>query len=145
WMAAGLSEGVVGELRRAAESSYRNLLRAGREVVLRQLQRHCPDGKETVHGWREVREWLTQTPADLVDWNRLAMLLARLADPRAEDPVVALAAFLNQDRFDLEMQSITLLVPDDLNVRPAGRLTIHFRTGVETVTFRRSGEDRRDT
>jgi hypothetical protein len=143
WTAAGLPEAVAGELRRAAEASYRNLIRAGQELVLRQLQRVSPDGRETPERWREVRAWLVTT-TQLTEWDRLAVLLARLADPRAESPVAALAAFLAQDRIDLDLQSFTLQVPDELRVRPAGRLTIYYRTGSDVLTFRRFGDDQRD-
>jgi hypothetical protein len=143
WVAAGLPNAVAAELRQAAEVSYQNLIRTGQERVLRQLQQVSPDGQETPARWREVRAWLVST-TELADWDRLAVLLARLGDAKADDPVAALVAFLGQDRFELTFHSVTVSIPDDLRVRPAGRLTIHYGSGNETLVCKRSGDDRRD-
>src|SRR5581483_10622808 len=122
WLAEPLPDAVAGEVRGAAAASYRNLLPAGREAVLAQLQRVSPDGRETAERWRQLRDWAA-SPPELKDWRELATLLARLADPRALDPVTALADFLRRDRFDLELQTLTVTIPDDVKVRPVGKLT----------------------
>lgn len=130
WPGQQLPDAVLGEIHRAAETSYKNLLPAGQEVVLRQLQQLTPDGRETPELWRDLRGWLA-TAADFRDWRELAAYLNRLYDPKAEDPVSALANFLRQDRFDLEVYTLVLTIPDDLKARPNGPLALHHHAGAE--------------
>lgn len=140
---ADLPPALVRELRQAAEVNYQNLLRAGQEIVLKQLQRLSPDGREKPERWRE----LANTTPDLSDWSPLAQVLARLADPQKPDPVAALTAFLRRDRFELDLRGLTLQIPDDLRVRPVGKLSIYHRSGGEAqppLLFRIRGEGRRD-
>lgn len=140
-----LPDVVASDLRRAAQTSYRELVKSGQEVVLRQLQRLSPDGREQADRWRQLRTTLPTLP-ELADCNKLALALLRLFDPSADDPLQALVAFLRQDQFDLEMDSLTLQVPDDLAVRPVGKLAVYHRAGTElrTLAFRPQGEGVRD-
>src|SRR5205823_2072641 len=115
-----LPEAVVAELRRVARANYENAIEAGREVVLRHLQQAAPSGEETPECWQAIKGWLAD-PEDLAAWRVLARVLARLQDAEAPDPVTALAAFLNKNRFELDIKQLTLEIPDDLKVRPAGR------------------------
>jgi hypothetical protein len=143
---ADLAPGIAAELRRALEVSYDNLVKAGRDAVLRQFQRISTDGKETPERWKQVRDWLAANEP-LRDWDRLALIVVRLLDPKADDPVPALVTFLGQDRFELELRGLSLHVPDDLKKRPVGRLAVYHRSGDETkptLSFRILGEGRRD-
>jgi hypothetical protein len=140
---ADLPLGIAKELRQAAETNYQNLLHVGQAIVLKQLQRLSPDGRETPERWRE----LAGMPLELTEWNALAQVLGRLADPKKEDPTAALTAFLRQDHFDLDLRGLTLQIPDDLRVRPVGKLSVYHRSGGEarpTLSFRIRGEGRRD-
>lgn len=142
----GLPEVVVGEIRRAARVRYERALDAGRAVVLRRLQEFSPEGRETVEGWQRVRAWLAN-PEELQAWRVLATVLARLHNAEAEDPVTALAAFLRQEHFDLEMRRLLLEIPDDLRVRPVGKLAIYQRTGEQnrpTLVYDLAGDAQRD-
>jgi hypothetical protein len=120
----GLPPKAQDVLRRAARGRYDNLIAAGREVVLRHLQQVSPDGRETYAGWRALLPWLSD-PKDLQDWRVLARVLARLQDPDAPDPVSALAAFVGEKEFRLEMRQLTLEVPYRLHAEPAGSLRIY--------------------
>lgn len=147
WPRLPLPEAVASEIRRSAGDRYQLLLPAGREAILHQLQVVSPDGKETPERWRAVREWLTST-RELDGWRELAALLARLHNPKAEGPVDALLAFLNQDRFEIELDDFNLLVPDDWKARPVGNLTLYYRPAEETkliaYAFTLRGEGRHD-
>ncbi len=147
WPELTIPDPAVAEVRRAAEASYRNAIAAGQEAILRQLQEVSPDGKETPARWVETRRWLAANPPELASWRQLTALLAVLSEPKAEDPVSALLEFLRQDRFDLDLRSLTLTLPDDLNVRPIGNLTIQHRSASEnksTLTFAQRGAPQRD-
>src|SRR5262249_7810209 len=77
----------------------------------------------------------------------LATLLAHLQNPEAEDPVTALASFLQQDRFELEMRRFLLEIPDDLRVRPVGKLSIYHRSGEQnrpTLVYELAGDPQPD-
>jgi hypothetical protein len=140
-----LPDAALGEIRRAARTSYENAIAAGQEVVLRHLRDVCPEGRETVEGWRRLRPWLA-SPEDLQAWRVLATLLARLQDPAALDPVTALDVFVAQERFDLDLRRLTLEIPDDLKVRPAGPFALTLRTGGDRIVleFEQAGDGRRD-
>ena len=143
---ADLPDSVATELRRAADGSYRNLLRIGQEVVLRQLRAVASNGQETPQAWKEVGKWLAN-PDELRDWRELATFLARLREPKAEDPVKALATFLQQDTFKLEINRLSLHLPDDLRLRPVGKLTIFHGSGEKgrpVLSFHVEGEESRD-
>lgn len=146
WSLRDLPDPVARELRLAISTSYQTVIQAGQEVVLKQLQRLSPDARETPDRWREVRDWLVTT-AELREWRPLATSLARLMDPKAEDPVTALVSFLGKDQFDLEMRTLALAIPDDWKVRPVGKLAINQHHGEDaksTLNYRILGEGRRD-
>lgn len=140
-----LPDAVVGEVERAARRSYDHAIEAGREVVLRHLL-DAGDGRESPEAWRRLLPWLA-APQDLQAWRAIAATLARLQDPDALDPVTALDLFLRHDRFDLDLGHLTLDLPDDLKLRPAGRLAIHHRPGGEArppLLYEVVGDGRRD-
>ena len=84
-------------------------------------------GPETAASWQPVRAWLND-PKELAGWRGLARALARLADASAPDPVDALAAFLDEKSFSIEIDSLTLVIPDALEVkpRPDEALTVYY-------------------
>jgi hypothetical protein len=86
----------------------------------------APD-RETRARWRPVREWL-KAPAELAGWRGLAWTLARLADPGAPEPVNDLASFLDKDTFSIDINSINLIIPDALDVRPLTGESLHLVT-----------------
>jgi GTPase SAR1 family protein len=139
-----LPDAVFADLRRAARVSYDHLIEAGRQVILDRLQQGSASGPETPTLWGGVREWLAG-PSELRDWRVLAMLLERMDVPDAPDPVTALASFLGQDRFDVNIERVTLEVPFDRNVVPARPLTVyHAAAGAEPVpalTFRLTDDE----
>ena len=66
----------------------------------------APDA-ETPARWRPVREWLND-PKELAGWRTLAGPLARLADAPAADPVDAMATFLDEKSFIIDLESIAV-------------------------------------
>jgi hypothetical protein len=120
-----LPDAARGDVRQAAETSYKPLLEAGRDVVLAHLRDISPNGPETPETWRTLRTW-SAMPVELTDWRILARVLLRLADPeRADsDPIDDLNAFLGRESFDLALKTLTLEIPDSLKLRPDGDLTI---------------------
>ena len=123
-----LPELLRREVARAAETNYEALLEPARARVLSVWQNARGDDKAR---WDAVREWLLGDPEELAAWRSLANLLAHLFDPHALDPVTSLAAFLEKTTFSLEVQRITLDLPDNLRrkVRPTAALSIyHPRT-----------------
>jgi hypothetical protein len=146
WSLRDVPDVVAGDLRQTAAGSYQVLIQLGRDVVLRQLQKACPADKETAACWREVQDWLRGT-SELRDWQRLTGILARLSGESSTDPVADLVSFLGKDRFELEMRTLSLTIPDDLNVRPVGKLSIFHQAKGEaqpTLTYRLLGEGRRE-
>lgn len=144
---ADLPEAIVGDVRQAAAASYEQLLEAGREVVLRQLQQAAGDGRETPQRWAAVRRWLLQDPEELRAWRQLARVLTGLKDGSRVDPAAELAEFLDRERFPLELKRLTVEVPDRLRVRPSGPLSVYHpptsRTGPALV-FEVVGDSQRD-
>jgi hypothetical protein len=118
-----LPAAVAEEIRRTARNSYDHLIETGREIVFTQLQQASPDGKETPELWNSLRPWLAN-PEELREWRMLATLLAQVQDPTARDPVTVLADFLRKDRFELDLQRLTLEIPYDRKLRPTGSLTV---------------------
>jgi hypothetical protein len=151
---ADLPEAIVSEIQQTAHRRYEHAMKAGQEVVLRHLLsvssspagREGKEGWETPETWARLQPWLA-APEDLKAWRVLATVLARLQDPAAEDPVSALAGFLRKDRFDLVLRRLTLEIPDDVKVRPQGKLVIHQFSGGEKnppLLFEPTGEERHD-
>jgi hypothetical protein len=142
--AIALPDAVFADLRRTARVSYDHLIEAGRQVVLGRLQQASPAGSETPALWRGLREWLAGS-SELRDWRVLATLMERIDVPDSPDPVTTLANFLGQDRFDVNVERVTLEVPFDRNVVPAGALTVyHAAAGAEPVpalTFRLTDDE----
>jgi hypothetical protein len=144
-----LPDAVADEIRRAARTAYERLLEAGRAVVLARLRQAMPDGRETVAAWAALRVWL-EAPRALEEWRVLAVLLARLHDPEAPDPVTALSRFLTAEQFDIDVQGLTLSLPERSALRPAGLLTIYHaralareRTAADVLRVA-DGEGKRD-
>jgi hypothetical protein len=137
FVTADLPDAVASPLRKAARVNYEKLLDPARDEVLKHLQAVSPDGKETIEHWRDVRTWLT-APEELASWRALARVLGRLNDPDWGDPLNALVAFLGRDRFDLDLKDLALEIPYDLDVKPAGKLSIFHpatNNGGPALTF----------
>lgn len=143
---ADLPEAIVSEIRQTARTRYEHAIRAGQEVVLRHLKEVSHGERESPEAWRRLRPWLS-APEDLRAWRALAVLLARLHDPAAPDPVTALDAFLGREQFDISVRRLTLEIADDAKVRPEGRLQIRHYSGGEKsppLVFEPTGEERHD-
>jgi hypothetical protein len=142
-----LPDAARGDVRQAAEASYRQLLDAGRAVVLRHLQEASPNGPETVKLWQAIRPWLAD-PTELNPWRVLARVLGRLADPERQDtdPVAELHAFLGRDHFDIELRRLTLEIPDAVRLRPDGDLKVVHQSadGKDTVLKFTASDKQRD-
>jgi len=142
-----LPDAIVGEIRSAAKIRYDRLLKAGREVILHHLQEAMAGKPESLESWRRLLPWL-EGANELVDWNVLATILARLQDPEAEAPLAALVAFIRQEQFDLLLPRLILQIADATTVVPAGKLLVHYQkpgeSNQEQLTFELSGETRHD-
>jgi hypothetical protein len=141
-----LPEAIVAEVRQTARTRYEHVIKAGQEVVLRHLKEVNPGDQESPEGWRRLQPWLS-APEDLRAWRVLAVVLARLQDPAAADPVSALDVFLRRERFDIHLRRLELEIPDDAKVRPEGKLQIHHISASEKsppLVFELSGDERHD-
>jgi hypothetical protein len=105
-------------IRKVAQTNYENLLEPGRAVVLRQLQQGGGGTEETPQRWEAVRNWL-KDPEELAAWRVLAVVLARLSEPDAADPVTALHSFLQKSSFTVSFSRIVVEIPESLKVKPA--------------------------
>jgi hypothetical protein len=108
---AGLPDAVVASVRQAARSNYEYLLYPGRQAVLRHLSLPAGSDADTPAQWSQVGAWLAANPEELAAFRALALVLARLNDPAATDPVTALAAFLQKTSFTIEIREVALEVP----------------------------------
>jgi hypothetical protein len=122
-------EAARGDVEQAAKTSYKPLIEAGQAVVLRRLQEATPGGPETPKTWQIIRPWL-ENPTELSAWRVLARMLERLSDLKRTDldPVADLSDFLGRATFDLSLKRLSLEVPDALQLRPDGGLTIRHST-----------------
>src|SRR5262249_11947404 len=66
-----LPDAARGDMRQAADTSYKPLLEAGRSVVLAHLREASPGGPETPKTWQAIRPWLADH-TDLTTWRVLA-------------------------------------------------------------------------
>jgi hypothetical protein len=143
---AELPEAIAGEVRAAARTRYQHALEAGQKVVLRHLQDAAPEDPDKSANWRRLTSWLTDPP-ELKAWRVLATVLARLQSPEASDPVTALDGFLRQERFDLVVRRVIIEFPEELKVKPDGKLALHHQTGGQsqpTLSFEVLGDARHD-
>ena len=97
-----------------------------------------------------MRDWLLGDPEELAAWRSLAALLARLHDPYAPDPVTALAAFLQETTFSLDIKHITLELPDSLRRLAPTNVALsiyHPRTEAKepVMVLEQVGEAKRDS
>jgi hypothetical protein len=120
-------DAIRGQVSKVARTNYDNLLEPGQAAVLREFQQVGSGTQETVARWGKVRDWLRGNPEELADWRMLATTLARLQQSDARDPVDVLASFLGKTSFLIEVQRLTLEIPESLGVRPAAdaRLSIY--------------------
>lgn len=108
---SGLPDAIVPEVRQAARANFEHLLEPGREAVLVQLRKAGDGDEDSLSRWTKVGEWLGRDPPELASWRSLALVLARLNDPAATDPVSALASFLQKSSFSIEINQLTLEIP----------------------------------
>ncbi len=133
---------------RRARTFYERLLEPARAAVLSQLQQAGGGAEETRARWDGVRDWL-RDPKELQDWRVLAMVLVRLHDAEAGDPVDALREFLSKTSFALDVRRVTLEVPEGLGVKPAAdaRFSVYHPASAgdkPARVFESSGEGERD-
>jgi hypothetical protein len=146
WAAANFPDPV----RRAVEVRLRSIFDTGVRHVRRLVAVAAP-APESAGGWRRVADTLLQEEG-LKAWGRLLGLIRRWLDPTAPaaDPVAELADFLRRDRFELNLRSVQVAIPDDLlgqRAAPAGRLVVtHTPAGGQPVeyAFRQEGDGKRD-
>jgi hypothetical protein len=146
WAAANFPDPV----RQVLERRLRAVFDTGVRHARRLIGAAAPD-PEAYEGWRRVADTLLQEPAMLA-WGRLLGQLRRWADPDAPEanPVEQLAEFLRRDRFELNLRSIRVAIPDDLLAQravPAGRLVVtHTPAGGQPAEypFRQEGEGTRE-
>lgn len=158
WPQLALPETVAPVIRARADTGYRSVVSRngaavprredknalGQKLILDQLREVATDEKETFAHWEEVRQWLAGNPARLAGWREVAKLLTQLRDPKAEDPVAALTAFLGESRFEVDLSNgLTLIVPNELDEPPIGPLTVFHSTGGTDSqrTFRQNGAE----
>jgi hypothetical protein len=143
----GLPDALLPEVDRAVAANYDNLLDPARDLVLSRLQKAGTGDAETPARWHAVRDWLRDT-TELADWRALAAVLLHIQDPHARDPVTALADFLNETTFPLDINRVVLELPDELRgqVPSTSELVIyHEHDGKRSsMVFKQTGEPRRD-
>jgi hypothetical protein len=124
----GLPEAFAAQVRQAARTNYDNLLEPARDVVLLRWKRQNPDAKEeTLASWRRIQPWLSN-PEELSDWRELARVLGQLTSPNWVDPVAELYAFLDKDRFTIDLKRLNLELSDKaaekFRIRSVGPLQV---------------------
>ncbi len=145
----GLPDAARPDVQEAAGANYKYLLAPAQALVLRKLQEAGSGATESAARWGPVREWL-KSPDELASWRVLATVEAGLNRADATDPVSALAKFLEQPRFTVEIQRLTLEIPEALKARPAAdaSLSVYHSEGPgdgkPALVFEQSGEGQRD-
>ncbi|MBO0700026.1 MAG: GTPase domain-containing protein [Zavarzinella sp.] len=149
WSLALVPDTIRPELERPLRRSIDQANRDGQRLILDRLMSLNTSGREEPADWPRVGEYLLSPP--LQDWRELVAFLNRLADPTAEDPVQATAAFLRRTTFDIDPRRLRLRIPDTLSdapVRPAGDFTLVYRRAERgdpvRVALRPEGEPQRD-
>lgn len=147
----------------AIRAQYENLLAPARAEVLRQLRAAGSGREETAARWDAVRAWLKE-PGELAYWRPLAMVLLRMQDTLAEDPVTQLASYLGRMTFDLAIDSVVVEIPrvrglipavdaplevyvgtakePSLRLTPSGKPQVDGERGVTGYTFRAAAGQR---
>jgi hypothetical protein len=124
---SGLPDAILSDVRQAARANYEYLLAPAREAVKKRLAAGGAE-EDTPARWAEVGAWLGRGPQELAAWRALALVLARLNDPKAADPVTAMAEFLAKASFPIEIRQITIEVPfryADVKPQPAAAFSIY--------------------
>jgi hypothetical protein len=143
-----LPDAVRPKVRQVARTNYEYLLEPARALVLRQVQQAGTGTEETRERWEAVRGWL-KDPEELAAWRVLAVVLARLYDPDAGDPVSALASFLQKSSFTIAFSRVVVEVPDSLRVKPGADAAFKVYYGPAdgpasaALVFEQSGEGER--
>jgi hypothetical protein len=142
-----LPDAIVPKVRQVARGSYQALLAPARQEVLRHLRQAGKGREDSEAAWEGVRVWLKE-PAELAGWRTLAVVLLRLDEPDAEDPVSTLATFLAQKRFTINPARLTLEVPDRGRARPRAEarfVVLHPASDRQpALAFEPTGEPARD-
>ena len=137
WSLTRFPEPGRTELSRRLERSFQRGMSHVRARILATMG-PMPRMKDDSEGWSQVATRLQDT--GFQDWGRLLTLLARLRNAKAEDPVAELAAFLQVKEFELHLDSLEVIVPDDLLTQravPKRDLTItHLPRVGEVRTYR---------
>jgi hypothetical protein len=141
---AGLADVDTEGIRAAAGERYAAALAYGRAAVATRLREVKGDGDETLESWQKLRDWLVGKN-DLGSWRTLANTLVHLNKPDANDPVKALADFLNSRSVMLELKSVIVEMPHNSDLTPKKELGIYYPTADKKVaTFRRTDDGKLD-
>jgi hypothetical protein len=119
------------------------------QALLRARMASDPDHKDTPAWWRATANTLGDPATAFPDWGRFLHLVARLRSTGEPNPVAELAAFLRQDKFDMNLAGFDLWLPLDLGlgkVAPAGPISITVvHSGTPTTrTFKQTGNGVRE-
>jgi hypothetical protein len=123
---AEVPDAIRPVVRKRAQTNYDNLLEPARDAVLKHLQQGGSGTEETPARWNAVRDWL-KDPGELASWRVLALTLLRLTEAEPQDPVTALASFLQKTSFPINIRSSVVEIPDALKAKPSstGQLEVY--------------------
>ncbi len=139
-----LSDVIRSQVHRQALDLHAALLERGQAEVKRKLGAR---GAESADRWAAVRAWL-QSSSDLAALGEVAEALAPLARLKAKNPVRELVTFLSVDAWVIEVRTVTLAIPDRLDLRPDPKALLkvnHPKSEREpALTFKLAGSMERD-
>jgi hypothetical protein len=146
WTLRELSEAAARAVRPSLQVNTERVIEAGRLDIARRA-RNASDPLP-----QRLRSAVAEFAAapELREWRELVSTMGRWLDIKGDDPVTALAAFLQYDHFDVNLSGLRLEIPDDLKenrLRPQGNLVISVQQpgqAMNTIRFRLADEGTRD-
>jgi hypothetical protein len=124
WGNPDVPDAALDDVKAAARKTYGQLLNSGRAAIATAFGSPT-DGPESPARWRTAVETASGSPA-MKAWNQLATIVLRLSGDNT-DPLAELSAFLRQDVFPIEIQSIDLVQSPESTVghlMPTGSLIL---------------------
>lgn len=120
------------------------------QLLLRERLGTNPDQKDTPGDWRATAAALGDSTTPFPEWGRFLFLIAKVRSEGAANPIEELAAFLRQDKFEMNPAGFDVVLPLDLGLNkvvPNGPLAITVvPQGGQGVTrsFKQSGDGVRE-
>lgn len=116
WSLEAVPDALRSDMRRRLKRSFDQLVRDSQRMILNYQQTPPTTRGDTPGDWLTIAGWLVSP--ELKDWREWLEVFNKLLDPKAADLAATTAKFLEQKSFEIQINSVAVIIPRNLPQGP---------------------------